>query len=107
MQMVSQAPERRRHKVFVTRNTEYHFRDRMCVAVRDRRTGDFLPGHLALKRELAGGVHRMPNGTLIPRDDDPSLGEALYFMANGLDLVTSPLLRVERPVKDIVKTYRI
>ena len=54
--MHSNRSERRRHKVFVTRNTEYHFRDRLCVAVRDRRTGDFLPGHLALKRELAGGV---------------------------------------------------
>lgn len=107
MQMVKQTPERRRHKVFVTRNTEYHFRDRLCVAVRDRRTGDFLPGHLALKRELAGGVHRLSNGTLIPREDDPSPGEALYFMANGLDLVTSPLIRVERPAKDIVRTYRI
>jgi hypothetical protein len=99
--------ERRRHKIFVTRNTEYHFRDRLCVAVRDRRTGDFLPGHLALQRELAGGVRRLSNGTLIPRDDEPSPGEALYFMANGLDLVTSPLLKVERPAKEIVKTYRI
>src|SRR6187549_387121 len=40
--------ERRRHRVYMTRNTEYHFRDGVCVAVRDRRTGDWLPGHLAL-----------------------------------------------------------
>ncbi|MGZ3416582.1 MAG: hypothetical protein ACXVEF_05120 [Polyangiales bacterium] len=106
MQIAQQSPERRRHKVLVTRNTEYHFRDRLCVAVRDRRTGDFMPGHLALKRELAGGVHRVSNGTLIPKEDEPQLGEALYFIADGLDLVTSPLLRVERPQKEIVKTYR-
>jgi hypothetical protein len=103
---IAQHSERRRHKVLVTRNTEYHFRDRLCVAVRDRRTGDFLPGHLALKRELAGGVHRVSNGTLIPKEDEPKPGEALYFIADGLDLVTSPLLRVERPQKEIVKTYR-
>ena len=98
--------ERRRHRVFVTRNTEYHFRDKLCVAVRDRRSGDFLPAHLAVKRHLGGGVHRLGNGTLVPREDEPAPGEALYFLADGLDLVTSPLIRVERPVKEIVKTYR-
>ena len=99
--------ERRRHRVFVTRNTEYHFRDKMCVAVRDRRSGDFLPAHLAMKRELGGGVHRLANGTLVPREAEPGPGEALYFMADGLDLVTSPLIKVERPAREVVKTYRI
>ena len=99
--------ERRRHKVLVTRNTEYHLRDRLCVAVRDRRSGDFLPGHLALKRELSGGVHRFPNGSLIPREEMPDVGDALYFIADGLDLVTSPLIKVERPKKEVVKTYRM
>ena len=46
----SHVPERRRHRVYVTRNTEYHFRDGFCVAVRDRRSGDFLQGHLAVQR---------------------------------------------------------
>src|SRR5215469_12904009 len=49
-------PERRRHRVYVTRNTEYHVRDRTCVAVRDRRTGDFMQGHLALERQIEGGL---------------------------------------------------
>ena len=98
--------DRRRHRVFVTRNTEYHLRDRVCVAVRDRRSGEFLGGHLAVRRELAGGVHRVPNGTLIPREEEPSPGEALFFIADGIDLVTSPLIRVERPGKDVVRTYR-
>jgi hypothetical protein len=99
--------ERRRHRVMVTRNTEYHFRDKLCVAVRDRRSGEFLQGHLALKRVLEGGVHRVSNGTLVPRENEPSVGEALYFLADGLDLVTSPLLRVERPVKEIVTKYKL
>jgi hypothetical protein len=98
--------DRRRHRVMVTRNTEYHFRDKLCVAVRDRRSGEFVQGHLALKRQLEGGVHRVTNGTLIPRDNDPVVGDALYFLADGLDLVTSPLLRVDRPERDIVKSYR-
>src|SRR5260221_7406070 len=94
------SPERRRHRVYVTRNTEYHFRDKVCVAVRDRRSGDFLPGHLAVRREIAGGVHRLSNGTLVPKEDDPRPGEAIYFVADGLDLVTSPLVKVERPGKE-------
>ena len=98
--------ERRRHRVMVTRNTEYHLRDRLCVAVRDRRTGDFLPGHLALRRELVGGIHRLASGAAIPKDDDPRPGEALYFLADGLDLVTSPLVKVERPAKEIVRRYQ-
>ena len=53
-------PERRRHRIFVTRNTEYHFRDDVCVAVRDRRTGSFLQGHLALCRPLHGGIRFFP-----------------------------------------------
>lgn len=99
--------DRRRHRVMVTRNTEYHFRDKLCVAVRDRRSGEFMQGHLALKRELEGGVHRVTNGTLIPRENEPSVGDALYFLADGLDLVTSPLLRVDRPDRETVKTYRL
>jgi hypothetical protein len=98
-------PERRRHRVYVTRNTEYHFRDGFCVAVRDRRTGDFLYGHLALRRRIHGGIRFHLNGSIVPNPGEPEVGEALYFEANGRDLVTSPLERVERPARDIVAAY--
>jgi hypothetical protein len=98
-------PERRRHRVYVTRNTEYHFRDGFCVAVRDRRTGDFLQGHLAVKRRLHGGLKFFPNGAIVPNSGDPSPGEALYFAADGRDLVTSPVERIDRPAKAIVEAY--
>src|ERR1700729_2512864 len=86
--------ERRRHRVYVTKNTEYHFRDGFCVAVRDRRTGDFLHGHLALRRRIHGGLRFYLNGA-----------EALYFASDGRDLVTSPLEAVERPSKELVEAY--
>ena len=98
-------PERRRHRVYVTRNTEYHFRDGFCIAVRDRRSGDFLPGHLAVKRRLHGGLKFFPNGAIVPNPGDPRPGEALYFAAEGRDLVTSPLEKVERPAKALVEAY--
>lgn len=98
-------PERRRHRVYVTRNTEYHFRDGFCVAVRDRRSGDFLQGHLAVSRRVHGGLKFFPNGAIFPNPGDPKPGEALYFAADGRDLVTSPIERIERPAKEIVEAY--
>src|SRR5262249_38676732 len=78
-------PERRRHRVYVTRNTEYHFRDGLCIAVRDRRSGAFLPGHLAVKRPLHGGLKFFSNGAIVPNAGEPRPGEALYFAADGRD----------------------
>jgi hypothetical protein len=108
-------PERRRHRVFVTRNTEYHFRDGFCIAVRDRRTGDFLEGHLALHRRVHGGLRFFPNGGIAPNSGDPRPGESLYFAdeskdpdseaARSRELVTSPLEAVERPGRELVDAY--
>ncbi|HSC89506.1 MAG TPA: hypothetical protein VLC09_19625 [Polyangiaceae bacterium] len=97
--------ERRRNQMFVTRNTEYHLRDGVCVAVRDRRTDCWLEGHLALGRSLSGGVRVLPNGTAIPIPAAPQVGEALYFSAEGRELITSVLCSVERPAKDLVASY--
>jgi hypothetical protein len=97
--------ERRRHRVYMTRNTEYHFRDGFCVAVRDRRTGDFLHGHLALQRRVHGGLKFFPDGAIAPNPGEPRTGEALYFAADGRDLVTSPLEAVSRPSKEVVLAY--
>lgn len=104
-----EGPDRRRHRVYVTRNTEYHFRDGTCVAVRDRRTGDFLHGHLALRRRPAGGLRFFLNGAIVPNPGDPREGEALYFALSdreeGRDLVTSPVERIERPSKELTRAY--
>jgi hypothetical protein len=97
--------ERRRHRVYMTRNTEYHFRDTLCIGVRDRRTGDWLPGHLALRRELFGSIQFFLNGSLSPHPGEPRVGEALFFAQGGRDLITSPLEKVERPDKRLVDQY--
>ncbi len=98
-------PDRRRHRVYVTRNTEYHFRDGFCVAVRDRRTGEFLQGHLALRRRIHGGLRFFLNGAILPNPGEPGVGEALYFATEGRDLVTSPLEGVGRPSREMVDAY--
>ena len=53
-------PSARRHRVYVTRNTEYHFRDGFCVAVRDRRSGDFSRATSRVRRRLQGGAQVLP-----------------------------------------------
>jgi hypothetical protein len=98
-------PERRRHRIYVTRNTEYHFRDGFCVAVRDRRTGEFLHGHLALSRRVEGGLKFFDQGGIAPNPGDPVPGESIYFGSHGPELVTSPLETVERPSKEIAGAY--
>jgi hypothetical protein len=91
--------------MYVTRNTEYHFRDAVCIAVRDRRSGTWMPSHLALLRRLGGTVRLHPNGVAIPSNDEPRIGDALYFDDEGRDLVTSALCAVDRPAKLLVEAY--
>ena len=91
--------------MYVTRNTEYHFRAERCVAVRDRRTGQWLDSHLAVDRKLAGGIRFLENGTAIPSGEDPRVGEALYFDDDGRELITSVLASIERPSKKLVASY--
>ena len=97
--------DRRRHRMYVTRNTEYLFRDERCIAVRDRATGNWLPAHLAVNRTVSGGVRFQPNGTAVPSFDGPQVGEALYFGEHGRELVTSLLCAIERPQKELVVSY--
>jgi hypothetical protein len=98
-------PERRKNRVFVTKNTEYHFRGDRCVAVRDRRSSKWLPSHLAIGRRLSGGVHFQKNGAAVPVCDAPSLGEALYFADDGRELITSAVCGLERPNREVIRGY--
>lgn len=101
--------ERRRHRMFVTRNTEYHFRDGTCVAVRDRKSGNFRLGHDALRRPITATVSFSGEGGPRAREGEPGPGEAIYFGTHnppeGRELVTSVLTSVERPPKDLVRAY--
>ena len=93
--------------MYVTRNTEYHFRGQTCVAVRDRKSGRFLQSHLAVARMLSGGVRYQENGTAIPSGSPPLVGEALYFGSarDERELVTSLCSSIERPARDLVAAY--
>lgn len=100
-----QGNERRIHKIFVTRNTEYHVRQDQCVGVRDRRTGEWLKAHLALSSRMAGSLRFSRDGGVLPNTERPKVGESLFFQASGRDLVTSAVLAVQRPEKNTVDAY--
>jgi len=76
-------PDRRRHRVYVTKNTEYHFKDGFCIAVRDRRTGDFLQGHLALRRRVHGGLRFYLNGAIVRTQASRTSASRSTFRARG------------------------
>lgn len=103
-------PERRRHRVLVTLNSEYHCRDGVCVAVRDRRTGSFVTEHPALGKHISGGLRFNDKGGIESATTASDLhpGEQVCFTAGDGDrtLITSPLSTIERPPKDVVATYR-
>lgn len=104
-------PERRRHRVFVTRNSEYHCRDGVCVAVRDCGTGEFLRSHSAIGRCMSAGVKFNHDGGIesISAPTEPHVGEQLCFSAgnsdNPRDVITSPLKAIERPAAELVERY--
>ncbi len=80
---------RRRHRVFATKHTEYHLRCDECVAVRDRLTGTWLRKHAALRLRA---LHLPPLGA-----DAEWIGHRLQFWGRATDVLTSPVTEVRRP----------
>jgi hypothetical protein len=63
--------------MFVTKNTEYHLRHELCVAVRDRYSNVWLEGHLAVGRKLTGPSRR-PEVALMRSLARPSPTSAMH-----------------------------
>jgi hypothetical protein len=100
--MAYEGPERRIHKVFVTRNTEYYVRAQRCVAVRDRSTGEWRRDHFAVDRAIMGAIRYLDSGELFASARLPQVGESMYFEELAGDLVTSAVVAVERPARALL-----
>lgn len=100
-------PERRRRRVYFTRNTEYHFFDDVCIAVRHRDTGQWRIAHVALRRTLTGSVRFTPQGDVQPKAEPPQVGDALFFATDGADVITSALTGIGRPLPQTVASYPV
>jgi hypothetical protein len=103
--MAYTGPERRIHRVFVTRNTEYHVRRDTCVGVRDRQSGRWLIQHFAKRLQVAGAIRFYESGAMNATPGLPQIGESMYFEAGGRDMVTSSIVSVERPKADVIAEY--
>ena len=97
-------PERRRRKVLVTRNTEYHLDGRTCVGVRSD-AGEWASTHRALGHMLEGSLGFSTGGGYeMGPPDAPRVGHRLCF---SNDLLTSQLVEIRRPSQDTVTNYRL
>lgn len=101
--------ERRRHRVYVTRNTEYHMRDDVCVAVRDRATGRFRDAHLAVRMRLEGRIKMNQKGA-IPGPPPIEVGDALFFLdvdpeGRTRQITTSRVQKIDRPDRTDLARY--
>lgn len=106
--MSYQGMERRRNQMYVTRNTEYFLRDGVCVAVRNRRTGKFAEGHIALTMPVAFAVRLSPNGAAPTHLLKPAVGDSVCFcrdVGSSQQIVTSRIESIERPPKELVARY--
>lgn len=102
--------ERRRHRLVLTRNTEYHLKDDVVVAVRDRQSKRWCEGHMAVSLKLQGGVRFFDNGAVVPSLSEPAPGDAMFFTykteaGDERQLVTSRIEAIDRPAKKDVLTY--
>ena len=100
--------ERRKHRVCITGNTEYHLHDNVCVAVKDLATGQFVEEHAAIGKELVGGIN-MAAEVVAPNDPHAvEPGDCLCFQSGKRSpLLTSRMVGSRRPSKDTVLKYRI
>ena len=89
--------ERRRHRVFYTRHTEYHLRGDECVGVRDRGSGRWLGEHAALRLRAL----RLPTVA----ESAAWIGQRIQFWGRGTDVLTSPVLEVGRPPREEIVAY--
>ncbi len=95
--MAAPTVNRRRHRLFVTRNTEYHLRDDECVGVRDRKSGTWLRDHAALRLRA---IELPPHG-----HDHVFVGRRIQFWGSRADVVTSAVEAVDRPPRESVGAY--
>ena len=98
-------PERRKHRLFVTQNTEYHVDAETCVGVRDLWSGHWRTDQPAVGRRLFGAVQPGPNG-LEPLDE-PSVNCLLWFENGESDILTSRLTAITRPSKKSSERYAV
>jgi hypothetical protein len=103
-------PDRRVRRVYVTQNHEYHCKSGICIAVRDTRTGVFIPRHPAVGKTMIGAFVLTEGGGVasISRPEDAVPGQRVHFsddLEDRAEVTTSSLKSIDRPPRDVVAQY--
>ena len=83
--------------VFATHNTEYHLRASRCVAIRDRRTGEWITEHQALGADVTCMLAPQRGGGWRRHALSPRTGSVLWFQSVE---VTTSTIRVARVAEE-------
>jgi hypothetical protein len=97
--MGSVTSDRRQHVVYITKNNEYHCRDRECVGVKNRTDGIWQSEHPALRGRLLGGIQ---NGEATK--ECPEIGWRMVFGKDTLVMTTQVLFK-GRPDRECIFAY--
>ena len=95
-------PERRIHKLYLTRHNEYHVRKGVCVAVKPPDSAEWITHHGAISKLLDGIVKP---GMRMPHPGLPVVGVRLCFSDRIGYVITSPVAAISRPAKSVVAQY--
>lgn len=80
--------------IYVTFDREYLIQGHTCARIRDRKTGMWEP---VLPNRLLGVIRRGElDPALVARDAKPRVGDRLCLMIAGLQILSSPVVSVER-----------
>lgn len=91
--------------MFVTKNTEYHMKDNICVGIRKLKNGLWIKNGKAIKARLIGSI-RSVDDIIMAKGTEPAVGEPLLFINDdGEDIVTTTLSEIKRPPKEAVNNY--
>lgn len=78
-----------------TRNTEYHLKGSLVVAVKNRNGGTWLQQHRFLGQEVKG-ILNFPKDGYLPTDT-PQVGSVLWFVLGGRDFLTTAIAEIDHP----------
>lgn len=83
-------------KLYLTYRSEYLVLRDLCVGVRDRASGVWVPLHAATCAHLLGPLSaREPGGPAVPTATLPRVGERMTLYATARRIVSGPVVAIE------------
>ena len=88
-------------RLYLTYRSEYLVLQDLCVGVRDRVSGHWLPLHAAACSTVLGPAHALDSDPAIP--SPVRVGEQMYLRPSIERVVTGPIIAIEEPPARVVR----